>query len=94
MTIEFIGAIHDCHASEILPPTDLVLNRGYRRSRAMQSRPLRALATWLIALRNLASALFAPGPHSKHGRDTAVAWDVAADDELVLYAALITAAHY
>jgi hypothetical protein len=97
MTIECIGVIHDCRASEIHSAANRVPDRGYRPSRDMHSSPLRALAAWLNALRNLASEQPAPGScreNSKLGWDAAFAWDDAADDERFLYAALISATHY
>lgn len=63
----------------------------------MQRRWLWALAAWLDSVRNLAWQQSAPGPYranSKLGWDAAFPWEDAADDELLLYAALITAAHY
>ena len=63
----------------------------------MQNTWLSALAAWLNPLRNLAWEQAAPGEYrgrASHGWVATFPWEEAADDELFLYAALITAAHY
>jgi hypothetical protein len=50
MTIEFIGMIHHRHASEIHPPANLVLDRGYIRA-IDYGRELLPLTRQLIAQR-------------------------------------------
>jgi hypothetical protein len=63
----------------------------------MQSTWLSTLVAWLNPLRNLAWEQAAPvgfQGRASLGWDAAFPWEAAADDELFLYAALITAAHY
>jgi hypothetical protein len=62
----------------------------------MQNTWLSALFAWLHPLRNLAWEQASPVGYrgrASFGWDATFPWD-AADDELFLYAALITAAHY
>ena len=63
----------------------------------MQSTWFSTLVAWLNPLRDLAWEQASPagygGRHSA-GWDAAFPWEEEADDELFLYAALITAAHY
>ena len=63
----------------------------------MQSTWFSTLVTWLNPLRDLAWEQASPGGYrgrNSAGWDAVFPWEEAADDELFLYAALITAAHY
>ena len=63
----------------------------------MQNTWLSALVAWLNPLRNLAWEQASPVGYrgrASFGWDPTFPWEDAADDELFLYAALITAAHY